>query len=229
MDNTLKGVNDMFDKSQLGELIKRIRIRMGMTQEEFGKLIDNSTKSMVSKWERGETLPNSQRKVILIHLGEQVGIDLYPNDEVEGLLKYAEREFYRIYVDFISKQFEPSDKKFQRAVLTLNPESLKEEFVQSVYPTYYEQSISPANYEIIVHDYIKMRIKGKIHSYPSSDDVIMKQLITDIEALEAKLLLYYFTPDGRKYDIEDLSTEQYGKLHNILDFARFQLKNLSQK
>ena len=80
----------MSDKSQLGELIKRIRIRMGMTQEEFGKLIDNSTKSMVSKWERDEMSPDSQRKVILIHLGEQVGIDLYPNDEVEGLLKYAE-------------------------------------------------------------------------------------------------------------------------------------------
>lgn len=229
MDNTLKGVNDMSDKSQLGELIKRIRIRMGMTQEEFGKLIDNSTKSMVSKWERGKTLPNSQRKVILIHLGEQVGIDLYPNDEVEGLLKYTEREFYHIYGEFISKQFEPSDEKFQRAVLALNPESLKEEFVQSVYPTYYEQNVSPADYETIVLDYLKRRIKGQIYSYPSSDDEIMKQLITDIEALEAKLLLYYFMPDGTKYNIEELTIEKYNQLHNTLESTRSQLKIIKKE
>lgn len=90
----------MDDKKQLGELIKRIRIRNGMTQPEFGALVDNSTKAMVSKWERGETSPNSNRKGILIHLGREVGIDLFPNDEAEGLRSFIQREFYRAYGEF---------------------------------------------------------------------------------------------------------------------------------
>lgn len=218
----------MDDKKQSGELIKRIRIRNGMTQAEFGALVDNSTKSMVSKWERGETSPNSNRKAILIHLGEIVGVDLYPNDEVEGLKNYIEQNFYRIYEDFISKHLEESDDQFQRAVLDLNLEQLREEAIQSAYPTYSEQNVDPDEYETIVYDYLKLRVNGQVDAYPSSDDQIINQLIKDVEDLEAKLLLYYFTPDGHKYDIEDLSTKRYEKLHSILDFTRFQLKNVRQ-
>ena len=52
----------MADNKQMGNRIKKLRIRMGMTQEEFGELVDGSTKSIVSKWERGETSPNPMRK-----------------------------------------------------------------------------------------------------------------------------------------------------------------------
>lgn len=218
----------MDDKKQFGELIKKIRIRNGMTQAEFGALVDDSTKSMVSKWERGETSPNSNRKAILIHLGEKVGIDLYPNNEVEGLRNYIEREFYRIYGEFASKQLEESDEQFQRAVLALPPEQLREEAIQWAYPTYSDQEVNPDDYEGIVYDYLKLRIDGQVHAYPSSDDQVVNQLIKDVEDLEAKLLLYYFTPDGHKYNMKDLTTKQYEKLHSILDFTRFQLKNLRQ-
>ena len=60
-------------------------------------------------------------------------------------------------------------------------------------------------------------------------DQIVNQLISEIESLEAKLFLYYFTPDGHKYNMEELNVKQYEQLHNMLDFTRFQLKNLSQK
>ncbi len=230
--NLIKGIKEwtgVDDKKQLGELIKRIRIRNGMTQTEFGALVDDSTKSMVSKWERGETSPNSHRKAILIHLAEKVGINLYPNDEVEGLRNYIEREFYRIYGEFVSKQLEEPNEQFQRAVLALNPEQLREDAIQSAYPTYSEQEVNPDDYKSIVYNYLKLRINGQVEAYPSSDDQIVNRLITEIESLEAKLFLYYFTPDGYKYNMEELSTKQYEQLHNILDFTRFQLKNLSQK
>ena len=221
-------MDDVDDKEQLGELIKRIRIRNGMTQAEFGSLIDDSTKSMVSKWERGETSPNSKRKAILIHLGEQVGIDLYPNDEVEGLKNYIEREFNRIYGELVSKQLKGSDDQLRRAVLDLNPGQLREEAIQSAYPTYSEQGVNPTDYETIVYNFIVRNVHSQINSYPSNDDQVVAQLIKDVEALEAKLLLFYFTPDGHKYNMDDLTTKQYEQLHSILDFTRFQLKNVSQ-
>ena len=90
------------------------------------------------------------------------------------------------------------------------------------------QNVDPDEYETIVYDYLKLRVNGQVDAYPSSDDQIINQLIKDVEDLEAKLLLYYFTPDGHKYDIEDLSTKRYEKLHSILDFTRFQLKNVRQ-
>lgn len=48
------------DKIAVGQRIKRIRLEMGYTQEEFGKIF-KAHKSNVSKWEKGQTLPNKQR------------------------------------------------------------------------------------------------------------------------------------------------------------------------
>ncbi|MEH6892135.1 helix-turn-helix transcriptional regulator, partial [Bacillus sp. JJ864] len=38
--------------------IAEIRRDKGLTLEEFGKLVDNAGKSIVSKWEKGSTIPN---------------------------------------------------------------------------------------------------------------------------------------------------------------------------
>lgn len=111
----------------------------------------------------------------------------------------------------------------------INPEQLKEEAVQSVYSEYYEKNLEPDDYKNILYDYIKLRVYDHVQAYPSRDDQIVNQLISEIESLEAKLFLYYFTPDGHKYNMEELNVKQYEQLHNMLDFTRFQLKNLSQK
>ena len=49
------------NKEALGQRIKLIRIKNGMTLEEFGKQILNANKSVVSKWEKGITVPNNER------------------------------------------------------------------------------------------------------------------------------------------------------------------------
>lgn len=41
--------------------ISQIRKSKGLTLEEFGKLVNNAGKSVVSKWERGITVPNNER------------------------------------------------------------------------------------------------------------------------------------------------------------------------
>lgn len=44
----------------VGDKIMRLRLERGMTLEEFGKLF-GASKSNVSKWENGRTLPNPER------------------------------------------------------------------------------------------------------------------------------------------------------------------------
>lgn len=45
------------DKKTVGQRIKRIRLEMGYTLEEFGKLF-NTSKAVVYNWESGRNLPN---------------------------------------------------------------------------------------------------------------------------------------------------------------------------
>lgn len=57
------------NKRVIGQRIKSIRQSKGMTLEEFGSLIDNSSKSNVSKWETGVSLPNNNRLKLIATLG----------------------------------------------------------------------------------------------------------------------------------------------------------------
>ncbi|PGR00889.1 transcriptional regulator, partial [Bacillus cereus] len=41
----------------------------GMTLEEFGKQILNANKSVVSKWEKGITVPNNERLAKIAEIG----------------------------------------------------------------------------------------------------------------------------------------------------------------
>ncbi|TJZ99872.1 helix-turn-helix transcriptional regulator [Bacillus thuringiensis] len=70
------------DKKAVGMRIAEIRRDKGLTLEEFGKLVDNAGKSIVSKWEKGSTLPNNKRIKIISEIGD-ITIDdlLYGNME----------------------------------------------------------------------------------------------------------------------------------------------------
>lgn len=68
------------NKKQLGKRIKDIRVNIcGATMEEFGKLV-GSGKSNVSRWERGENVPNDLTLKKIAELGNiQVDELLYGN------------------------------------------------------------------------------------------------------------------------------------------------------
>lgn len=68
------------DKKAVGIRIGEIRRNKGLTLEEFGKLVDNAGKSVVSKWEKGITIPNNKRIKIISEIGD-ITIDdlLYGN------------------------------------------------------------------------------------------------------------------------------------------------------
>lgn len=55
-------MTQQIDKKAVGQHIKRIRLEMGYTLKEFGSLFKPAAAdSLVSRWERGVSLPNSQR------------------------------------------------------------------------------------------------------------------------------------------------------------------------
>lgn len=57
------------DKKLVGKNITLIRKNLGLTMEEFGELVDGASKSNVSKWENGSSLPNSIRLKKIAELG----------------------------------------------------------------------------------------------------------------------------------------------------------------
>lgn len=60
------------DKQALGQRIKQIRLEQGLTMAEFGSLVDRTSPasdSIVSRWERGISSPNSKRMKSIANLG----------------------------------------------------------------------------------------------------------------------------------------------------------------
>ena len=74
MENKRKKYSDD-EKKKIGSRIKKIRLEKGMTLEEFGKLFDTS-KSNVSMWEKGRSLPNPERMKQIAKVGDTTVSDL---------------------------------------------------------------------------------------------------------------------------------------------------------
>lgn len=92
-DKSLKEVQ----KKLVGKRIHDIRVNLGLTLEQFGKLV-NATKSDVYRWENGYHLPNKNRlKVIAMKGGIEVTELLQGNGkdsikEIVEIFKSLKRE-----------------------------------------------------------------------------------------------------------------------------------------
>lgn len=74
------------NNKKVGLKIRQIRQNLGMTQQEFGDLFD-ATRSNVSKWERGSSLPNKERIKKVASVGNTtVNNLLYGNPSIEEIL-----------------------------------------------------------------------------------------------------------------------------------------------
>lgn len=93
MENKRKKYSDG-EKKKIGSRIKKIRLEKGMTLEEFGKLFDTS-KSNVSMWEKGRSLPNPERMKQIAKIGDTTISELIKIDEVKPSKKLAHKETIR--------------------------------------------------------------------------------------------------------------------------------------
>lgn len=80
------------NKKEVGQRIREIRIRQGLTLQDFGKYF-NARKSNVQQWEKGISLPNKARmikicKIANITISELLyGFNFNLYDEVNKLSK----------------------------------------------------------------------------------------------------------------------------------------------
>lgn len=66
---------------KLGKKIKNHRLNKGMNMREYGEFIDNTSDSIVSRWERNVSTPNPKRlKLIADDMGVTV-TDLLESEE----------------------------------------------------------------------------------------------------------------------------------------------------
>ncbi|MER2078061.1 helix-turn-helix domain-containing protein [Psychrobacillus psychrotolerans] len=56
--------------NSLGQKIKEIRLKKGLNMEDFGKLINNANKSLVSKWENDKSVPGIERLHLISDIGK---------------------------------------------------------------------------------------------------------------------------------------------------------------
>lgn len=95
------------EKEPIGNRIKNIRKKLGMNQTDFGNLIDDAHKSVVSKWEKGQNLPNNERLKKIAEIGNiTVNELLYGTVEERAELVLLneikeKNELYYIIIDYL--------------------------------------------------------------------------------------------------------------------------------
>lgn len=118
------------EKKEVGERIKAIRNKGNWTLEEFGKIVQNASKGLVSNWEKGVNIPSEKRLKLIAILG---------NTEVDWLL-YGELE------DFLRKVFSVFDIAY-----------LDEKFYTELTKSVLKNKISYDNTEKILELAVKLR------------------------------------------------------------------------
>lgn len=84
------------NKKEVGARIKFIRISLGLTMEEFGERVGKALKSNVSKWERGDSLPNNARLKQIAELGQVSMLYLLEGKKtVTDLSEVEKQEFFQ--------------------------------------------------------------------------------------------------------------------------------------
>ena len=67
---------------EVGNRIRNIRLGLGLTTEEFGKLFDEpAAQSIISRWEVGKSVPNANRIKKIAELGNVTVQELLKEDD----------------------------------------------------------------------------------------------------------------------------------------------------
>lgn len=108
----------MNDKKMSGNEIKKIRLSLGLTMKEFGKKFDPpASDSIVSRWERGVSLPSSRRMKVISEMNNSNGnyISNYI-DQLEKKAKETSKENAKIADDFNFKEYDDVTNRLTIAI-----------------------------------------------------------------------------------------------------------------
>ena len=96
-----------YNKKDIGQRIKLIRLEKGLTLEEFGRLFDTS-KGIISRWENGISIPNPERLKKIAELGD-ISIDYLLNGENISVDKKKLKKYIDFCINSLLQRDETSD------------------------------------------------------------------------------------------------------------------------
>lgn len=110
------------DRKKVGQRIRSIRLQMGQDQETFGsKNFKPKTvsKAAVSRWETGDTLPNSQRLKKIAELGDITVSELL-NGSLNDLIDETADYVYSIYLRYFDDNSIPKTAEMKKLAEQIN-------------------------------------------------------------------------------------------------------------
>ncbi|MEK4948371.1 helix-turn-helix domain-containing protein [Carnobacterium sp. FSL W8-0810] len=170
----------------VGNRIKKIRSEKGMSQEEFGLLIKKAHKSLVSKWEKGQSLPNNERLKRIAELGEMTVEELLHGDELlSNMVDYV--------YDLITETEELNDEVVNEKALNETIKTIREEYRELK-----RDNLSISDYEDErFRDHVYGIYDNFCSKYPNSEAESAKQFDNLLKEIE------YFGFPEPSYNLQD--------------------------
>lgn len=119
------------EKKEVGERIKAIRNKGNWTLEEFGLLVQNASKGLVSNWEKGVNIPSEKRLNLIAILGN-TNVDSLIYGELGDYLRkvfsvfdiaYLDDKFFMDLTKLVSKNKVPYEniEKILKLAINIRP------------------------------------------------------------------------------------------------------------
>ena len=177
----MRGVIVKVNNSEVGRRINSIRKDMGINQEDFGKRIYDAHKSLVSKWEKGQSLPNNERLKKIAEIG---GISV--NELLHGDF---ESYCYGIFDAVNAAEGYDSDRAYKEITDPGN----KRAFYAKVFDYVKEYKYDYEDYDRICNLY-KNSIANEVHGADYTNEGSFNYLQHELEKIKWGLRDYFYTP-----------------------------------
>lgn len=150
-----------YDLKEVGKRIRKIRISLGLSMEEFAKKIDEKAKSgTVSNWETGKNLPNNERLKKIADLG---------NINVEYLL--SGNPFDNLPIEEQDKYIESQVESYLLAEFKENHYPQLESFLEVPGNFYVNQYKLNSEDKKLLYDVAMALFGGREKNYPSDEQI----------------------------------------------------------
>ena len=213
------------DKAALGARIKSIRLEKSMNLKEFGFYIDNTSDSIVSRWEKGKSIPNAKRLKLIANAGN-VSVD----ELLYGSLKsFATRVSLEVVKEFSAKYEKKAiDNYF---VKFIDVKEVFESFnnwlsdnIENI--TYDEEMIKEKTMEIILENKERHKIQNPVNQKEAIEKIFEKIFYAK---LDLKEYFYYAEEENDEIKLmlrDGMQEDLYIALDLILTNAKDQIHSL---
>lgn len=208
------------NKNDVGFRISNIRKRLGLTQELFGKKINQAHKSLVSKWEKGQSLPNNERLKLIAELGGITVDKLLYGDMDQILSNILNSRFTEIVHSFENNEDELDVKLYD--FLIKNEDRIKQNIIEFL-PSSLLETVSVEQ----VGTQIVTLILGSLSESPEDDEYLIREVIRRLDKLIGWIdAAYGKVKDPYVVSNDNLSEELYDQLTNELKNTKNRVRKM---